>query len=196
MKVEVPKRKKLRDKTFTTPEIEIIQKAAQNIDWRSNMKTSVRRWVPWLCAYSGARAGEITQLRGQDIHQVEGVWTMTLTPDAGTVKTGEARTVPLHEHLIAQGFLDFVNTRGQGPLFYDGETAKAAGDPLKPKTTRAVILRNELAAWVRSAGVTDKGVSPNHSWRHTFKKIADRVGITERTSDAITGHAPTTAGRG
>lgn len=29
-----------------------------------------------------------------------------------------------------------------------------------------------------------------------FKQIADRHGITERVSDAITGHAPATAGRG
>lgn len=58
-----------------------------------------------------------------------------------------------------------------------------------------MVLRVELAACVRSVGVTDKGVSPNHSCQHTFRKIADKAGISERTSDAITGHAPTTAGR-
>jgi len=44
--------------------------------------------------------------------------------------------------------------------------------------------------------ILKRSLSPNHSWRHTFKKIADKAGISERTSDAITGHAPTTAGRG
>lgn len=33
-----------------------------------------------------------------------------------------------------------------------------------------------------------------HAWRHTFKARADRAGITERTSDYITGHAQKTVG--
>jgi integrase len=37
--------------------------------------------------------------------------------------------------------------------------------------------------------------SPNHAWRHTFKQIADRSGISERVSDAITGHAPLNVAR-
>ena len=35
----------------------------------------------------------------------------------------------------------------------------------------------------------DPNISPNHAWRHTFKQIADRAGITERMSNYITGHA-------
>ena len=38
------------------------------------------------------------------------------------------------------------------------------------------------------------GTQPNHAWRHTFKRIAERVGITEKLHDAITGHAPATEG--
>jgi hypothetical protein len=52
---------------------------------------------------SGARAGEITQLRGIDIEQRGNLHVMRLRPQAGSIKTGEARTVPLHEHLIEQG---------------------------------------------------------------------------------------------
>jgi hypothetical protein len=32
-------------------------------------------------------------------------------------------------------------------------------------------------------------------WRHTFKQIAERSGITEKIHDAITGHAAPTEGR-
>jgi hypothetical protein len=67
---------------------------------------AARRWVPWLCAYTGARAGEITQLRGKDVVKHEGVWAIQITPEAGTVKTGKPRTIPLHEHLIEQGFIE------------------------------------------------------------------------------------------
>jgi hypothetical protein len=30
---------------------------------------AAKRWVPWLCAYTGARVGEIVQLRKQDVRQ-------------------------------------------------------------------------------------------------------------------------------
>ena len=42
--------------------------------------------------------------------------------------------------------------------------------------------------------MTNSELSPNHAWRHTFKQIADRAGISERTSDSITGHSHRTEG--
>jgi K+-transporting ATPase c subunit len=44
-------------------------------------------------------------------------------------------------------------------------------------------------------GVDDPHISPNHAWRHTFKRIADEVGIPEKMNDAITGHTQATEGR-
>jgi len=67
------------------------------------------RWVPWLCAYTGARVGEIVQLRKQDLRSVGGVWVLRITPGAGTVKNKEAREVVLHPHLVEQGFPEFVS---------------------------------------------------------------------------------------
>ena len=55
-------------------------------------------------------------------------------------------------------------------------------------------VRQRLADWVRSVGVDDEHVQPNHAWRHTFKQIADRFGISERMSDYITGHAHKSVG--
>ena len=81
-----------------------------------------RRWVPWLCAYSGARSGEITQLRGRDIEARGGMYVMKLTPEAGTMKSGKIRVVPLHEHIIAQGFIEMVKQVGNGALFYNDAT--------------------------------------------------------------------------
>lgn len=69
------------------------------------------------------------------------------------------------------------------------------GDPLNPSRSRAGNTRGRLADWVRELGVTDKELSPTHAWRHTFKQIAERVGITEKVHDAITGHAPASEGR-
>lgn len=34
-------------------------------------RKAARRWIPWLCCYSGARVTEIAQLRGSDVQQEE-----------------------------------------------------------------------------------------------------------------------------
>jgi hypothetical protein len=68
-------------------------------------------------------------------------------------------------------------------------------DITNPKPSRAVQARNRLGEWVRSIAVADKEASSTHGWRHTFKQIADRHAISDRVSDAITGHAPPTEGR-
>ncbi|MDA9398554.1 hypothetical protein XH79_06960 [Bradyrhizobium sp. CCBAU 45389] len=121
---------------------------------------------------------------------------MRLTPEAGTIKTGEARVGPIHAHPIEQGFLQFVRERGQGPLFYN-EPAKRSGksDPLNPSRPPAMTARARLDEWVRALGGDDPEVSPTHGWRHTFKQIAERSGISEKIHDAITGHAAPTEGR-
>ena len=154
-----------------------------------------RRWVPWVCAYTGGRAGEITQLRGSDIQRRGRDYFAKLSPSAGKIKTRTARTVPLHEHVIEQGFATFVEEIGSGPLFYRLRPARSAGAGSKPVQSPAERTRGKLGQWVRSLGITDPELSPNHAWRHTFKQIAERVGITEKVHDAITGHAPASEGR-
>lgn len=199
VKVSVPKKARHREtNAFTEEEARTILKAALSIVDTSKPFPAAKRWVPWLCAYTGARSGEITQLRGKDVIEKGGIHALHLTPEAGTVKTGEPRTVPLHEHLIAQGFLEYVRRKGQGPLFYeeDRRRVRATDDPSKPPRPRPVKTRERLAGWVRSIGVTDKELQPNHAWRGTFKLIAERCGMPERLSDAITGHKPLTVGRG
>ena len=195
LKVTEPKRVQHREtKAFTPEEAATILRAAGEIGEPSTTFNGAIRWVPWLCAYSGARAGEITQLRGADIEHRGQVCAMKLTPEAGTMKTGKPRTVPIHAHVIEQGFIEFVKLRGKGPLFYDPKEDDDPSDPLNPKRPRPVTVRQRLAAWVRKQGVIDKEVSPNHAWRHTFKQIADRARISERMSDYITGHSHKTEG--
>lgn len=197
-KVEKPKRQHLREsEAFTPKEISTILSATLEYPTAPERASeSAKRWALWLCAYSGARAGEITQLRGSDISKRDAFYVMTLTPEAGTIKTGEARTVPIHEHVIAQGFLEFVDAKGKGPLFCNPpKPRKGPIDPLKPPRTPAQTARAHLSSWVRELGVADPNVSPTHGWRHTFKLLAERAGISEKISDAITGHAPANEAR-
>jgi integrase len=197
--VTVPRKIKHRETdAFTAEEMRTILRVASDVDQMDSKFAAAKRWVPWLCAYTGARAGSITQLRGVDVEQRGELHVMRLTPEAGSTKLGTVHTVPLHEHLIAQGFLEYVHKRGKGPLFYEKESASdgaAPSDPLRPKKPRAARVREALAKWVRDIGVNDPEVQPNHAWRDTFKLIAERSGISERIHDAITDHAPTTTGR-
>ncbi|MDE2284328.1 MAG: hypothetical protein KGK33_06910 [Hyphomicrobiales bacterium] len=193
--VDVPRRRKLRPKYFYEGERTTILKAATAVTNIDNPDDAARRWVPWVLAYTGARPQEITQLRGSDVRQVEGIWTANLTPEAGVGKSGQARLVPLHDHLIEQGFLDFVRGVGDGPLFYKARLTKTANsDPTKQPKLPAAQVRQRLASWVREIGVKDEHLSPNHAWRHTFKLIGRRFEERETLLDHICGHTPATEG--
>ena len=110
VRISVPRKNVEREtKAFSQDEAKVILAAALTCDDRKSFDERARRWVPWICAYSGARAGEITQLRGIDIQRRGNDYFARLTPSAGKIKTRKARTIPLHEHLISQGFLEFVN---------------------------------------------------------------------------------------
>lgn len=105
-------------------------------------------------------------------------------------KVKKPRTTPLHEHLIALGFLEFAKSMGSGPLFYDSSRHKKDAE-----ATPAEIRSRDVARWIRKTVKLDDGLQPDHGWRHTFKTKALEVGIQERISDAISGHAITGVSR-
>lgn len=185
--VKVPKAKKERPKGYSDTEARfILGLTLKPVEGRlSSEHKAARRWVPWICAYAGARVGEIAQLRKEDIQQKDGVWLFWITPEAGTVKDGNSRHVAIHPHLIEQGFLDFVRTTKPGPLFYS-ESRKRGGSIENPTSKK---VGERLAAWVRDEGFTDKRVAPNHAWRHRFKTLSRRHKLDVGARDYMQGHA-------
>lgn len=182
--IKVGKAPKLRSKGFTDEEAEAILRAASSLPPSNDLPQTraAKRWVPWLCAYTGARVGEVAQLRKEDVRKEGGQWVIHISPEAGTVKTNEARSVPLHDHLVEQGFVDFVKHAPVGHLFLrPGEDGDALG-PLRG-------VKNRLAEFAREI-VPDKNVAPNHGWRHRFKTVGMEAGIDPRILDAIQGQAP------
>ena len=117
--------------------------------------------------------------RAEDIQRhPKGFWVINITPEAGTVKGGAARVVPLHEHLVEQGFVAFAQSKGNGPLFFDpAGRRKMDDDPTNPVRQPWAKARDKLSEWVRALGVTDPGISPNHAWRHTYKRRAARCWV-------------------
>ncbi|MGR6327990.1 DUF6538 domain-containing protein [Sphingomonas sp. XXL09] len=193
VKVRVPRKQKSRDRDFTHDEAQIILKSScLSYPLCNQFDRLARRWIPWLCAYTGARVNEISQLRGSDIQQSDGIWIIRITPEAGTVKNGEARNVPIHSHLIEQGFVLVAHLAGDMPIFYDVRKITRPG--ISNRYYKKVGER--LRDWIRlEVGITDPNVQPNHGWRHTFKTRAIDAGIPERVADAIQGHAPRSVGQ-
>lgn len=181
----------IRDKGLTDDEAHLILAATLTLppDRLSPERKFARRWVPWLCAYTGARVNEMTQLRAEDVKRDGRIWTIYITPEAGGVKNGNPRTVPLHPHILDQGFLRAISGK-VGPLFYDPSLHRG-GSRSHPQYKK---VGEYLARWVREIGVCDPNVWPNHGWRHRFKTQARIVGMDPETRDAIQGHVPRTEG--
>jgi site-specific recombinase XerD len=145
--IKLGKQPKLRSKGFSQAEAEAILKAAPRLSrGQEKPKTfAAKQWVPWLCAYTGARVGELAQLRKEDIRREGTHWVATITPDAGTVKTNEARDVVLHKHLEELGFTAFVKEAASGHLFL---TPSASGGVLGPwRGGSRIGLRSLFAPW-------------------------------------------------
>ncbi len=195
--VRQPKPKKVygREKGYTDAEAVRLLKASRSYQPNADQKGRVRempnliaakRWVPIICAFTGARVSEICQMRKEDVRQVDGQWVARITPDAGTVKTGGYRDVPLHPQIIEQGFIDFIVKANSGPLFHNGTDP----DKYQQKSAQAA---NQLRDWLRESKLTPEELQPNHAWRHRFKTQCRELGISDRVFDAIQGHAGKTA---
>ena len=190
VKVRLTKRVRNREKGFTADEAQSILTASRNYAGSAKEQpkmTAAKQWVPLLGAYSGARVGELCQLRGEDVRQDDGIHYIRITPEAGTVKSGMFRDVPLHDHVVGEGFLDFVKKSGSGPLFY-------RSGPRRGKTSPAETVAGRLGKWVRTLGVIPEGIQPSHAWRHRLKTVGRELGVDPRVLDAIQGHAARTAG--
>lgn len=124
MKVPKPIRLRARDLTDDEALLILTAAASEPVGRISREHAAARRWIPWLCAYGGARVNEMTQLRGCDFRVENGIPLIRITPEAGSIKTGLRRDVLLHPHLVEQGFPAYVHARGDGPLFYDSAAAR------------------------------------------------------------------------
>ncbi len=189
-RVSVVRKAKPNDRmqAFTPEEARVILTAS------AKEKSPVRRWVPLLCAQSGARVAEVCQLRKEDIREEKGIWFIRITGEAGSIKNANSeRDVPLHPDVIAAGFLDFVKAKPEGPLFYDPKRRRE-GSTRPP----AKIIAKNLASWVHTLGLKvgrEHRKDPNHAWRHYFKTVARAHGVQDSVSDRITGHAAANEGQ-
>jgi integrase len=185
---------RLREREFTAEEAHKLLRAASALERGKELPQThaAKRWIPWVLAFTGARVGEIAQLRRQDLRKeaVEGhpngVWVLRITPEAGRVKTKQARDVPLHAQLVEMGFPEFVAGATGERLFLVPDAKGDIAGPLRG-------LKNRLSEAAREH-VDDPGVSPNHSWRHRFRTVATESGVSGNVIDAICGWSAKSVG--
>lgn len=180
------RKEQVREKYFTSSEIVAIldRSASVTKGQRENPTTAAaKRWVPWLCAYSGARVSEMIQLRKQDVREdAQHGWVIRLSPKAGSIKNAKFCDVPVHQHLIDTGFVAFVDGAKGGHLFCNLDKN---GEITGPKQGVYKRIRDMVREVVK-----DPEIAPNHAWRYTFKSLGLEAGIEEAVLDAISNHAP------
>jgi integrase len=170
---------------FSKSEIGMLLQAANAL----NGKYEERKWIVLLGAYTGARLGEITQLRREDlkVDSDTGIKYLRITSEAGSVKTNNAnRLVPLHSKLLELGFEVFASSlRDDGRLFpaHVGKSKK---------------ITSWFPSFVSELGIpklNDFNQSRTfHSFRHSFITEARGAGQSIDLVQAIVGHEKTSAG--
>ncbi|MFB5143578.1 site-specific integrase [Vibrio diabolicus] len=137
-------------------------------------------WVPLLGRYTGARLNEICQLTIDDILQVDGVQCLKIwdNVEGQSVKnTSSIRLIPIHNELIAKGFLAFVNSKSKGRLFPELPLIKG-------------YYSHNASKWFqrrRDSLSLGKGLDA-HSFRHTFINELKQLGVSKEIIECIVGH--------
>lgn len=147
-------------------------------------------WLPLLALYTGARLEELGQLRIEDVQTLQDVPFLFLRPEAGSIKTGEERRVPLHPEVLRLGFLEYIEKVKQ-----KGELVVFPLLDVSSRGKRTVMWGKWYGRYLRETLKIEDPRITFHSFRHTFKDACREAGITEEVHDALTGHKRGNVGR-
>ncbi len=140
-----------------------------------------RKWIPLVCMFTGARIGEIAQLRIGDVRREHGVWFIHIAHEGDlSTKSGHSRPAAVHSRLVALGFLNFVERQRER---HGGNDSAQLFPELKPNNRGQISA--EPSRWWRDY-LTAIGVKQGrdgigaHSFRH---ELADRLRDEARLLD-------------
>lgn len=170
---------------FSNSEVRALLRAANAL----NGQYEERKWIVLLGGYTGARLGEITQLRREDfkVDPDSGIKYLRITSEAGSVKTDNAnRLVPIHSKLLELGFKVFADGVGDDGRLFPNHFGKS-----KRITTWFPSFVSELGI----SKLNDLNQSRTfHSFRHSFITEARGASQSVDLVQAIVGHERTSAG--
>ena len=178
----LPKRKRDSEyrEPYTTEEVLRVKEAVlQGLHGSADVPW--KKWIPLMLAYHGMRVNEAAQMRVADVGEVDGIPTLTITPEAGRTKTSAAkRTIPLHPELIGLGFLDHVAAlRKRGvmrlwPELHGGRDGHGMG------------VSRWWGHYREKIGFAHRDL---HSLRHTVATALREADVPEDVVQEILGHA-------
>jgi integrase len=190
--IKVSRRKKL-EKPFRSEELERLfrdtlfvgaKSAERPYDPGSFLVNDWRFWTPVIALMTGARIGEIAQLRPCDVHEREGILVIDFNEEQGkSLKTDSSkRLVPVHSRLVALGLAELARSRATLRLLLPDVPKAVAGDPgagLSKWMSERYLPRLNLK--------TRPGLG-FHSFRHSLKTLLRSAGVTDSISNHILGH--------
>ena len=159
-----------------------------------------RYWIPLVCMFTGARIGEIAQIRVGDVREERGVWFIHIRHEEEeglTTKSGKSRAAAVHPLLEQIGFLAFRKRQ----LERSGDNPDAPMFPeLKPNNRGQISSkpsrwwRDYLSAIGLKSGADGMGA---HSFRHTLAdRLRDEAELMDHQIAVILGHSANTTTSG
>ncbi len=111
----IAKKGKFNKVDFDTNDLKKIFLSKQYMT--GNIKRATDYWLPLIALFTGARLGEICQLRVTDIRKEDGIYCIDINEDDEdkSIKTKESsvRLIPIHQVLLDLGLIEFVETLKQ-----------------------------------------------------------------------------------
>jgi integrase len=155
-------------------------------EWQG-VKPADGRALLLILQHTGARVGEIAQLRRGDFQNRDGITYISITPDAGTLKTAESkRLVPLAGHLLVD---TWFSTWLAGIM--DGKRPDVPALPSMAGRSRgpADTAVQWFLAFRKDAKLPLGRLEGSHKFRHWIRSALADKGVGDATADSITGHA-------
>lgn len=185
-----------KQRAFRRDELVRLFEGAEMQRFAADVTQAHYYWLPHLGLFTGARVNEICQLNPQtDIVQdaEHGIWYFWITAETESdarikksVKTGDARQVPIHQKLIDLGFLDYVRkvkTSGAKLLF-------PAWQPVNERASGEA--EDWFRQFLRDTGLRDETPKACILGMHAFRHTLLTYGASQKpplSLFCITGHA-------
>ena len=174
------KRPKRARRTFTGEQLRTILETAAATKFGGRRNVEVL-WLLKLAIWTGCRINEAAQLRKRDVYVEAGVPIIHIREGhpQQSVKTGEARKVPLHPALA--GFPAYASASETDFIF--------EAFPYDKDNGRAAYLIGRFGRFLREkCGITEQGLTL-HVTRHAFIDAMRNAEVLEDRQRIITGHA-------
>ncbi|WP_277208389.1 tyrosine-type recombinase/integrase [Vibrio misgurnus] len=145
------------------------------------------QWTTKLQLYQGCRPSEVCQLTTNDIQTIDGVPCISISDsevDQRLKTTNAFRIVPLHNQLIKEGFLDYVQERRE-------QKQKQLFDykPHGENKDWSFRYRTNLGKLQTTMGMKPNARPTAYSFRHTFIDELKIANTPEHIVAEIVGHA-------